>query len=67
MINLSHPLMILPESDRLILLSLIIVCLGVFFVWAVWEIEQAREGWCQRQATIREARLSMQQMDDERY
>jgi cytochrome c-type biogenesis protein CcmH/NrfG len=67
MMTLSHPLTILVGGDRLILLPLIILCLGVCFVWAVWEIEQARAQRCQRQAALREARLSTQQMDDERY
>jgi hypothetical protein len=50
-INLSYPLTMLLEGDRLILLPLIILCLGVCFVRAVWEIEQARERRCSGRKT----------------
>jgi hypothetical protein len=33
----------LADADRAILLLLIAVCLGACLVWALWEMEQARE------------------------
>jgi hypothetical protein len=35
--------MILIASDQAFLLMLISVCLGACFVWAFWEIEEARK------------------------
>jgi cbb3-type cytochrome oxidase subunit 3 len=43
-------------SDRAFLLILISVCLGACFVWAFWEIEEARKRRQQHRELVRDAR-----------
>jgi cbb3-type cytochrome oxidase subunit 3 len=48
--------MIQIASDRAFLLILISVCLGACFVWAFWEIEEARKRRQQHRELARDAR-----------
>jgi hypothetical protein len=38
----------LTDADQAFLFLLVSACLGACFVWAFWELEQARERWRQR-------------------
>jgi len=49
--------MIQAASDQAFLLMLISICLGACFVWAFWEIEEARQRRLDR--VVGEARRSV--------
>lgn len=51
--------MIQTASDRAFLLMLISVCLGACFVWAFWEIEEARRRRQQHRELVSDARRSV--------
>lgn len=51
--------MIRTASDQAFMLVAISVCLGACFVWAFWEIEQARRHRQQQRELVQEARRSM--------
>jgi cbb3-type cytochrome oxidase subunit 3 len=51
--------MIQTASDQAFVLVAISVCLGACFVWAFWEIEEARRHRQQRHDLVRDSRRSM--------
>lgn len=51
--------MIETASDQAILLMLISVCLGACFVWAFWEIEEARRRRQRRRDLLHGVRRSI--------
>jgi hypothetical protein len=51
--------MIQTASDQAFLLVAISACLGACFVWAFWEIEEARRHRQQQRELVRDARRSI--------
>jgi hypothetical protein len=51
--------MIPIASDQAFLLVVISICLAACFVWAFWEIEEARRGRRQRRDLARDARRAI--------
>jgi hypothetical protein len=51
--------MIQAAADQAFLLIVISVCLGALFVWAFWDIEQARRFRRHHREFVRDARRSM--------
>jgi hypothetical protein len=51
--------MIENASDQAFLFVVISVCLGACFVWAFWEIEEARRHRQQHREFVRDARRSI--------
>jgi hypothetical protein len=51
--------MIQSASDQAFLLLLITICPGACFVWAFWEIEEARRRLQRHRELVREARRAM--------
>jgi hypothetical protein len=51
--------MIQSAGDQALCFILISVCLGACFVWAIWEIEEARRRSSQRRGLVNEARRAL--------
>jgi hypothetical protein len=45
----------MSDIDQTLWFLVLIVCLGGCFVWALWEIEAARQRWRERRQFVRDA------------
>jgi hypothetical protein len=58
-LHYTENFMIESAGDKAFFLILISVCLGACFVWAFWEIEEARRRRQQHRELVSEARRSV--------
>jgi hypothetical protein len=49
----------MSDIDQTLCLPVLTICLGVCFVWALWEIEDACQRRHQRMQLVREARRTV--------